>query len=279
MKKTDQALQDIDAAIKLQPNLAQSHLMRAEVLAATDRLDQAISELEGLLKASPGNVALLNKLGSFYLVAGKPRKAIETATQIISKDADNYPAIRFRADAYLNIGKHAEAIADFEKALALDKDDEGLLNNFAWVLATSPDEKLRDGPRALKLATKAAEATKFETPHVLSTLAAAYAETGDYENAAKWSQKSVELSQKQVDEAKKAVDAAKNDEDRKKLQAEAAKTQTDHDQLKKELESYHQHKPVRERQTAADAPESTPPPADHALSPSAAPAPARTADF
>ena len=89
----------------------------------------------------------------------------------------------------------------------------------------------------------------------MSTLAAAYAETGDYENAAKWSQKSVELAQKEVDEAKKAVDAAKEDDDRKKLQAEAAKMQTDHDQLKKELDSYHQHKPVRERQTAADAPD------------------------
>jgi tetratricopeptide (TPR) repeat protein len=265
MKKPEKALEDIDAAIKLQPSLAQSHLMRAEVLAATNRLDLAISELEGLLKASPGNVALLNRLGSFYLVAGRPRKAIEAATQIISKDPDNYPAIRFRADAYLNIGKHAEAIADFERAFALKKDDESLLNNYAWVLATSPDEKLRDGPKALKFATKAAEATKFETPHVLSTLAAAYAETGDFENAAKWSQKAVELS-------KKEVEAAKEGDDRKKLQA-------DHDQLKKELESYHQHKPVRERQTAADAPESTPPTADHALTPSVAPAPARTADF
>jgi hypothetical protein len=146
-------------------------------------------------------------------------------------------------------------------------------------LATSPDEKLRDGPRALKFATKAAEETKFETPHILSTLAAAYAETGDFENAAKWSQKSVELSQKDVDDAKKAVDAAKDDDDRKKLQVEATKVQTDHDQLKKELDSYHQHKPVRERQTAADAPDATPPPADHALAPSVAPAPARTADF
>jgi tetratricopeptide (TPR) repeat protein len=278
MKKPDKALEDIDAAIKLQPNVAQPHLMRAEILAATNRLDQAISELEGLLKASPGNVALLNRLANFYLVAGRPRKAIETATQIISKDSNNYPAIRFRADAYLNIGKHAEAIADFERALGLKKDDESLLNNYAWVLATSPDEKLRDGPKALKFATKAAEETKFETPHILSTLAAAYAETGDYENAAKWSQKAVELSQKDVDAAKKAAQEAKEEEDRKKLQAETAKIQADHDQLKKELDSYHQHKPVRERQTAADAPDA-PPAADHALTPSVPPAPARTADF
>ena len=61
--------------------------------------------------------------------------------------------------------------------------DEGLLNNLAWVLATSPDDKLRDGKRAIELATKAAEVSNYETPHVLSTLAAAYAETGDFEKA------------------------------------------------------------------------------------------------
>ncbi len=264
MKQPDRALEDIDAAIRLQPNLAQSHLMRAEVLAATNHVDQAISELEHLLQAAPGNVPLLNQLGSFYLVAGRPHKAIEAATQILSHEPDNFTALRVRADAYLNIGDHAEAIADFERALALKGDDESLLNNFAWVLATSPDEKLRDGPKALKLATKSAESSKYEVPHILSTLAAAYAETGDFQNAAKWSQKSIELAQK-------ALDAAKSDKDRAKLK-------DDRDQLKKELESYHEHKPVRERQTASDTPESAPQP-EHSAAPAVTAAPARTADF
>src|SRR5262249_55182102 len=159
-------------------------------------------------------------------------------SSVLDKDPDNFAARRFRADAYLNIGKHAEAIADFDKALALKDNDESLLNNFAWVLATSPDDKLRDGPRALKLATKAAESSGYETPHILSTLAAAYAETGDYDNAMKWSKKSVELAQKEVDNAKPEDDKSKLESDR--------------DQLKKELESYQDHKPVRERQTAED---------------------------
>lgn len=264
LKQPDRALEDIETAIRLQPTLPQPHLMRAEILAATNRLDQAIAQLERLLQMSPGNAQLLNRLGTFYLIAGRPRKAIEAATQILAQDSDNLPALRFRADSYLNIGQHAEAMADFERALALKEDDSSLLNNFAWVLATSPDDKLRDGPRALKLATKAAEASGYETPHILSTLAAAYAETGDFDNAMKWSQKAVELSQK-------AVDSASADDDRNKLKA-------DHDQLQKELDGYHERKPVRERQTAEDAAD-TPPTADHALAPSAPPAQARTADF
>ena len=68
-----------------------------------------------------------------------------------------------------------------------------MLNNFAWVLATSPDDDVRDGKRAVELATKAGELTERERAHILSTLAAAYAETGDFDAARKWSQKSVDM--------------------------------------------------------------------------------------
>jgi len=91
MKTPDRALEDIDSAIKLQPALAQPHLMRAEVLAATDSWIKRIGELEHLLQTSPGNVPLLNRLGSFYLIANRPRKAIETATKILSQHPDDFP--------------------------------------------------------------------------------------------------------------------------------------------------------------------------------------------
>jgi tetratricopeptide (TPR) repeat protein len=245
LKQPEKALEDIDKAIELQPTLAQPHLMKVEILASTKHFDQAIEHLEKLLQSAPGNEQIIKQLGTIYLMANQPRKAIESATQVLTNDPDDYAALRLRADAYLNIGKHAEAIADFDKAAAQKEDDQSLLNNFAWVLATSPEEKLRDGPRALKLATKAAEGTGYEVPHILSTLAAAYAETGDFNNAIKWSQKSVELAQKEVDEAKPEDDKAKLESER--------------DQMKKELESYHDKKPVRERQTVEEAPK---PPAE-----------------
>jgi tetratricopeptide (TPR) repeat protein len=164
----------------------------------------------------------------------------------------------------LNVGQHAEAIADFDKAIEASDDDEGLYNNFAWVLATSPDDALRDGKRALELATKAAELTGYETPHVLSTLAAAYAESGDFETAKKWSAKAVEISQKKIE-------TAESDAERTRLKA-------DHDQLQKELVSYQEGKPVRERQTG-DEKSDSPPETDQTQTPAATPAPAGTSDL
>jgi tetratricopeptide (TPR) repeat protein len=239
LEQTDKALDDVEQAIRVNPGLVYPHLMRAEIYAATDRMDKAIDQLEQLLRMSPGNTPILNRLGSFYLMAGRPRKTIETFSQIVEQDPENFEALRYRGDAYLNIGQHAEAIADFERALAIEDNDESLLNNFAWVLATSPDDEVRDGQRAIKLATKAAELTNHQTPHVLSTLGAAYAETGDFDSAKKWSQKAVELAQK-------TVDSATADDDRKKLQSDV-------EQLQEELESYEKGEPVRERQTAEEA--------------------------
>jgi tetratricopeptide (TPR) repeat protein len=239
-KETDKALADVEQAIKVSPQLAQPYMMRAEILAATDRLDEAITQLEELVRQVPGNAQLLNRLGSFYLMANRPRKAIETLTVVVEQEPDNFNALRYRGDAHLNIGQHAEAVADFDKALALEDDDESLLNNFAWVLATSPDDAVRNGKKAVELATKASELTGHQTPHVLSTLGAAYAETGDFEAAKKWSQQAVDLS-------KKAVEAAKDDKERAKLQH-------DLEQLQKERTSYDEKKPVRERQSMEEAP-------------------------
>ena len=250
----EHALEDADKAVELQPQALVPHLLRAELLAATDRVDEAIGQLERLLPLAPDETKLVEPLAKYYLVAGRPRKAIEFYSRLIESDADNANALRLRGDSYLNIGEHAAAVADFKRALELNDDDDGLLNNFAWVLATSPDDNVRDGKRALELATKAAELSSYQVPHILSTLAAAYAENGDFENAVKWSQKSVEL--------------AEGDETR--------------EQLGKELSSYKEGKPFRERQEQEETTpkETTPPETSHTFAPpSATPAPARTLDF
>jgi len=161
----------------------------------------------------------LLQLGTIQTAQKKSAEAIQTYSAVLAEAPDEWHALLGRGDAYLNVGRHAEAIADYERTLKLQPKNPDLLNNFAWVLATSPDAKLRDGRRAIRLATEACEATEYRLPHILSTLAAAYAETGDFDAAVKWSSKAVELG---------------------------GKDKTYGDSLRKELESYKAKKPLRE---------------------------------
>ncbi|GIW95610.1 MAG: hypothetical protein KatS3mg110_3651 [Pirellulaceae bacterium] len=221
------ALDDIQTVLKIQPGLVLAIRMRAQAYAYQKNYTDAIQDMELLIQHDPNNAEYKLQLAYYCMADDRPRKAIRILTEIIEKDDTNWQALRARGDALLSIGKHAEAIQDYNRALQLKPDDSGLLNNLAWVLATSPEDSLRDGKRALELALKACELTDYKEAHILSTLASAYAELGDFENAIKWSTKAVELGE--------------NDEQK--------------EQLKKELETYRQGKPFREKQETKEKPD------------------------
>jgi tetratricopeptide (TPR) repeat protein len=175
------------------------------------------------------------QIGRTYLNTGRPKEAVEMLTILLdsldkkSRDTKTRSArflsLRDRADAYLSIGKHPQAVADYEAAIQLQPSDDRILNNLAWVLATSTFDEVRSAGRAIEIATKACKVTDYKQAHILSTLAAAYAESGDFERAVEMSTRAVELGG----------------------DGETPATQA---QLKNELESYKQKKPWRELQDA-----------------------------
>jgi tetratricopeptide (TPR) repeat protein len=85
-------------------------------------------------------------------------------------------------------------IEQWEISLQIDPDDGNALNNLAWVLATYPADTIRDGKRAVELAEKAAVLPGGEAPIVLRTLAAGYAEAGDFSNAVNTAQHALDLA-------------------------------------------------------------------------------------
>jgi 4-amino-4-deoxy-L-arabinose transferase-like glycosyltransferase len=77
-----------------------------------------------------------------------------------------------------------EALAHLERAVALAPFAAPPRNDLGWLLATHPDDRLRDGARAVALLEPLAEAKGGDAPQVLDALAAAYAETGRFAEAA-----------------------------------------------------------------------------------------------
>jgi hypothetical protein len=108
------------------------------------------------------------------------------------------------ARAYLNDANAAYLRSEFDKALAgfdeslhLDPDNALACNSKAWLLATCPEEKYRDGLEAIRLAKKACALTQEKVASLLDTLAAAYAEAGEFEEAVKTQRRAVELASPQ----------------------------------------------------------------------------------
>jgi tetratricopeptide (TPR) repeat protein len=85
-------------------------------------------------------------------------------------------------------------IEQWNISLQLNPDDGNALNNLAWVLGTYPTDAIRDGKRAVELAMKATTLPGGDVPIVLRTLAAAYAEAGDFAKAAETAQRAIDLA-------------------------------------------------------------------------------------
>jgi len=122
-------------------------------------------------------------LGIALAKKGDAEAAIAQYRRAIEINPDYADADTALGNALLQSGRGDDAVAYYRKSLSMQPMDLTTQNNLAWVLATSTNPSVRNGPAALELARQASRTTRGENALVLRTLAAAYAETGRFPEA------------------------------------------------------------------------------------------------
>jgi tetratricopeptide (TPR) repeat protein len=120
----------------------------------------------------------------------------------IAQNPNDWVALYNRADSHMRLGYCEEALADFEAAVAKSSASANrydALSGLAFFLATTPEPSLRDGKRAVELAHEASELCNYKDFYAVDALAAAHAETEDFESAVAWARKALELADNDAD--------------------------------------------------------------------------------
>jgi tetratricopeptide (TPR) repeat protein len=155
-----EALTACDEALKLDPKLPEGAGLRSDLERAVGQQRAKIAELRGQQQAQPGAPESARALSEQLYAAGQIDAAVERLRQ----------------------------------ALAGNPQEAALAEALAWILATAPDAKLRDGTGAVRWARVACAGERGSDPAALDTLAAAQAEAGDFDAAVATARRGVELA-------------------------------------------------------------------------------------
>jgi len=190
----DEAIGNYRQAIQLNPNFPEALNKLGVALAAKGRFEEAIESFHQAILANPSHAEALDNLGDALAHQGRFEEAIEDFRGAILVNS-NRPETFYHLGMTLGqMGRTREAVAQYREALRLNSNLAEALNNLAWVLAASSDDKLRNGTEAVRLAEQACELTHYGDPLFIGTLAAAYAEAGRFPEAATTAEKAEQLA-------------------------------------------------------------------------------------
>lgn len=214
------AMKYFDTAIRTQPDLWLGYYERARVLMLQKKWAAALQDLTTTIRLQP----------AFF------------------------GASWVRAQLHLRMHNYAGCLRDLNALDSATRQVQNagelglVLNSRSWLRATCPDAAIRNGQLAVSDGKKACELTRGKNYSFTDTLAAAYAEAGDFDSAVRYEEQAIALHKSEATETVKPKDnsgaARKNAEKSNAENARAA-----HKALEgylSRLQLYKQHRKYRD---------------------------------
>ncbi|MGH8092886.1 MAG: tetratricopeptide repeat protein [Chthoniobacterales bacterium] len=188
-----EALPYLRRAIALDPRPAAFHYNLGSALRALGRRQEALTEFDRALELDPTFVPVHVDAGGMLLEMGRLEESLAHLKIAVAAEPQNVAAQANMANTLLQMGRADEAVSHLAAVLAIHPHDPDALKNLAWVLATSPEERLRNGGKAVEFAERA-RAADTSNPFIAATLAAAYAESGRFPDASREAERALRLA-------------------------------------------------------------------------------------
>jgi tetratricopeptide (TPR) repeat protein len=188
------AIAEFNLAIQLDTKRLDAYIGLATVYLLRSDSHKALEVFNRAIEVDPRSAEAREARAVYFLSHGKHDKALEDLNEAVRLDPTTASHLRVRARVFFEKGEFARTLADLDGATRLEPSDAEGHQGRAWILATCPDAKIRNGSQAVVSATRACELTGWKVPHTLTTLAAAYSETGNFAAAVEWQQKALDLA-------------------------------------------------------------------------------------
>jgi protein O-mannosyl-transferase len=197
--QVDEAIFFCDKAVAMQPNDPDARVALANALLQKRRINDAIVHYQKAVAIRPDYFLARYGLGHALVDKGEFDAAINHCRAALLIQPNNPDCHTVLAIALDEKNQSAEAIQHYEKALEISPQSVSALNNLAWLLATGSNASFRNGSRAIQLARQADQLSGGTNALVLRTLAAAYAEAGQFGTAIERARAAMRVAQVQGD--------------------------------------------------------------------------------
>lgn len=202
MGRIEESADHFRRATEFAPDSRRARVGYAQVLLARGRFEAVLDALAPLLDeaeepwdewtreaAATTGVALAR--------LGRNEEALELLTQALAIDPARGQLRHTLATVLIALRRDAEAAATLRRGLILDPADGNMAITLATLMATSPDDDVRDGARAVRVAEQWVASTERRSVIALDALACAYAEVGRFDEAVSLAEEALEKARAQ----------------------------------------------------------------------------------